>query len=52
MILEVGFMIWDLAISTTIHNDLGIRMVNIEQWESVRPNLDLPNIEARSEVSA
>ena len=45
-------MIWDLAISTTIHNDLGIRMVNIEQWESAWPNLDLPNIEARSEVSA
>ena len=27
-------------------------LVNIAQWESARPNLDLPKIEARSEVSA
>jgi len=25
---------------------------DIAQWESERPNLDLPKIEARSEVSA
>ena len=25
---------------------------NSAQWESARPNLDLPNIEAKSEVSA
>ena len=27
-------------------------IVNIAQWESARPNLDLPKIEARTEVSA
>ena len=27
-------------------------MVSNAQWESARPNLDLPKIEARSDVSA
>ena len=30
----------------------GKSALNIAQWESARPNLDLPKIEARSEVSA
>ena len=28
------------------------KYVSIAQWESARPNLDLPKIEARTEVSA
>ena len=32
--------------------DLNINIVDSAQWESARPNLDLPKIEARTEVSA
>ena len=34
------------------HLETVLYKVNIAQWESARPNLDLPKIEARSEVSA
>ena len=32
--------------------DFNCRWSTNAQWESARPNLDLPKIEARSEVSA
>ena len=44
-----------------IQNKMKLSLINqnnqsrhsyIAQWESARPNLDLPKIEARSEVSA
>ena len=39
-------------VSDTVQDDTNEDDDNIAQWESARPNLDLPKIEARSEVSA
>ena len=33
-------------------NESIYKSIHTAQWESARPNLDLPKIEARSEVSA
>ena len=49
---DTGMMKFNITISTALLETSHSNFSVTAQWESARPNLDLPKIEAGSEVSA